>query len=70
MRRKNFEWGVGKYYFTIKTQPNNITIYRKSKEAALLACQHYIELGKEVEWLGRWDGKKFIDLSVGIALGA
>lgn len=53
--------GKGNWYFTIKSIPNNITIYRKSKEAAAETYKKYQRAGKEVEWLGKWDGKKFIE---------
>ncbi len=55
--------GKGKYYFTIKSNPNNITIFRNSKRSAVDAFMKYYRLGKEVEWLGKWDGKKFIENS-------
>ena len=57
--RKNFTMGVGHYYFTIKSVPNNITIYRKTKEAAEQAYLSYVRVGKDCEWLGKWDGKNF-----------
>jgi len=53
--------GKGKYYFTIKSTPNNITMYRKTKKAAIDAYHRYQQLGKECEWLGKWDGKKFTE---------
>ncbi|MCB0570332.1 MAG: hypothetical protein KDC66_11235 [Phaeodactylibacter sp.] len=59
--RKSYTMGEGKYYFTIKAVPNNITIFRKTKNAAIEAFQKYMRAGKEVEWLGKWDGKKFIE---------
>lgn len=59
--RKNFTMGVGKYYFTVKSVPNNITIYRKTKEAAVHSYQQYQKVGKDCEWLGKWDGKKFTE---------
>ena len=61
--KKNFTMGKGKYYFTIKSTPNNITMYRKTKQAAADAFMRYKRLGKEVEWLGKWDGKKFTESS-------
>lgn len=61
--KKNFTMGKDKYYFTIKSTPNNITMYRKSKQAATDAFTRYKRLGKEVEWLGKWDGKKFTESS-------
>jgi hypothetical protein len=57
--RKNYTMGVGNYYFTIKSLPNNITIYRKTREAAEHAYLSYLRVGKDCEWLGKWDGKKF-----------
>lgn len=56
--------GKGKYYFTIKSTPNNITMFRSSKQAAIDAFMRYRQLGKEVEWLGKWDGKNFTESSV------
>ncbi len=61
MRKKNFTMGKDKWYFTIKSIPNNITIYRKTKESAARAFVQYQKAGKEVEWLGKWDGKKFTE---------
>ncbi len=62
--KKNFAMGKGKYYFTIRSTPNNITIYRKTKKAALDAFNRYKALGKDCEWLGQWDGKKFVEASL------
>jgi hypothetical protein len=63
LSKKNFSPGKGKYYFTIKSLPNNITIYRKDKAAAASAYKRYQRAGKEIEWLGKWDGKKFTESS-------
>ncbi len=62
--RKSYTMGKGNYYFTIKAVPSNITIYRKSKTAAAEAFHSYLDAGKEVEWQGKWDGKKFIETSI------
>lgn len=51
--------GKGKYWLTIRSNPNNITLYRKTKDAAILAYQNYRNLGKDCEWHGKWNGKKF-----------
>jgi hypothetical protein len=59
--KKGFNYSKSTYYFTVKAIPNNITIYRKSKEAAVDAYQKYVSLGKETEWLGKWNGKQFIE---------
>lgn len=66
MRRssKGFEYSEGMYYFTIKNHPNNITMHRKDKEMAISTYKHYQEVGKEVVWLGKWNGKNFIEASV------
>ena len=44
--RKKYAMGEGKYYFTIKSVPNNITIFRKSKEAAVSAFKSIKKRGK------------------------
>ena len=63
MRRstKKFDYAEGKYYFTIKTSPSNITMNRTTKEEAHQAFKKYFDLGKTVEWLGKWAGKKFVE---------
>lgn len=58
-RKKGFEFGKGKYYFTIVDFPNNITMHRLDKESASRDFLRYKALGKNVEWLGKWDGKNF-----------
>ncbi len=68
--RKKYAMGKGKYYFTIKSVPNNITIFRKTKAAAVAAFRKYQKAGKEIEWLGKWDGKKFTEDSMPAALKA
>ncbi len=64
MRRKNFEMGTGKYYFNVSSGPQTITIHRTEKESAVRSFQNYIKLGKNAEWLGKWDGKNFSETSV------
>lgn len=64
MARKNFIMGKGYYYFNIKTGQQNITIKREQKENALHSYHKYQELGKRVEWLGKWNGKKFEEKEV------
>lgn len=58
---KNIALGKGKYYFTIKSTPNNITIFRNSRKRAEDAYLNYQKIGKDCEWLGLWNGKKFED---------
>ena len=62
-RKKGFDFAEGIYYFTIASSPRNITLHRKSKQAAVTAFRHYKIVGKEVEWLGQWNGKEFVDSS-------
>ncbi len=69
-QRKGYTMGAGNYYFTIKAVPNNITIFRKTKNAAVDAFQMYQKAGKEVEWLGKWDGKKFVESAPPSAVAA
>ncbi|MCB0557760.1 MAG: hypothetical protein H6573_16795 [Lewinellaceae bacterium] len=68
--RKKYAMGEGKYYFTIKSVPNNITISRKSKEAAVSAFKKYKKAGKEIEWLGKWTGKEFTENNIPTAVSA
>jgi len=53
--------GSGKYYFQVRSGQSMITINRKSKPAAVTTYLHYKRIGKNCEWLGKWNGKKFIE---------
>lgn len=64
MARKNYIMGKGYYYFNIKTGQQNITIKREQKSAAVTSFGKYKSLGKRVEWLGKWNGKKFEEQEV------
>ena len=56
MRRKqSYSYRKDVYCFSI----NNITMFRETKEAAIATYRQYERLGKKVEWLGVWNGKKF-----------
>ncbi len=60
MRKKGFKLAVGHFFFDIKMgYQNTITISRKTKEEASYAYLGYVNQGKECEWLGQWNGKKF-----------
>jgi len=60
MRKKSFDYAKDKYYFNIKTSAQSaITINRTEKREAVLTFMGYKKANKKVEWLGRWDGKKF-----------
>lgn len=58
-RKKSYVYRKDAYYFTVKNSPRDITIFRLSKEDAFLAFQRYQAVGKKMEWLGKWTGKKF-----------
>ena len=66
MRRssKGFDYSEGIYYFTIKNHPSNIIMHRKSKDLAVSTFRHYQDVGKQVIWLGKWDGKNFVEANV------
>lgn len=62
--QKKFDFGEGIYYFNIRNAGHgSITIKRKSKQEAVRTFMDYKHLGKDVEWLGKWDGKKFTETS-------
>lgn len=61
-RKKGFKMTSGHYFFNIKMgYQNTITISRNTKKEAVLAFEGYLKQKKDCEWLGQWDGKKFID---------
>ena len=59
--KKHFTLGKGKYYFNVRSGHANITIKRESKRDAVSTYKAYQKVGKNVEWLGQWNGKKFIE---------
>ncbi len=60
-RSKKFDYGKGKYYFDILNGNSAITISRATKEEAVYALDNYIKIGKNTNWHGVWNGKKFED---------
>ncbi len=62
--KKHFTLGVGNYYFTIRNGGNSIMIKRKKKKEAIHAYESYQKIGKQCEWHGCWDGKKFTESSI------
>ena len=61
-KKKNFTKAVGNYFFDIKMGFNNtVTIRRETKDEAIFAFRSYLKQRKECEWLGKWDGEKFVD---------
>ena len=62
---KKFDFGENIYYFNIRsTGQSSITIKRKNKHQAIQSFLGYKDVGKDVEWLGKWDGKKFTETSL------
>lgn len=64
---KNISLGKDKFYFTIKSTPNNITIFRNTKKSAVDTFLQYQRIGKDCEWLGMWNGKKFVDATTPVS---
>ena len=61
-RKSHYKKAIGSYFFNIKMGYNNtIVISRKNKSDAEYAFENYIKQKKVVEWLGKWEGKKFSD---------
>jgi len=58
-KRKSFNYETGKYYFVIKSIPNDIKLHRLTKAEAVDAFLKYKTVKKRIEWLGVWNGKKF-----------
>ena len=61
MASKKYKLGEGNYYFKVKTGINKIMIKRPNKKQAVRAFLNYKDVGKTVEWLGKWDGKDFTE---------
>jgi len=51
--------GVGKYYFNVLSGPQTVMIHRIERDAAVNMFHTYKKLGRNCEWLGKWNGKKF-----------
>lgn len=61
-RKKGFKKTTGHYFFNIKTgYQNSITISRKTEKEAIYAYDNYLKQRKDCEWLGQWDGEKFVN---------
>ena len=69
-RKKKFDFAEGKYYLTIKSIPNDITLSRNDLDEALNVYQRYVDVGKTVTWHGLWDGKKFVEDEIDNLLAA
>lgn len=67
-KKKNFTMATGTYFFNVKMGfSNSITISRATKKEAEYAYANYLKQRKDCEWLGQWDGKKFIDTEYTVA---
>lgn len=66
MKTKPFTKTVGMFYFNVKTRDMNITIRRETLENARMAFMGYVRQGKQVEWLGKWNGKKFLPVDTSL----
>ncbi|MCB0706329.1 MAG: hypothetical protein KDC34_13515 [Saprospiraceae bacterium] len=60
---KKWTLGVGKYYFNVNSGFQQIIISRNTREEAAHQFFNYKKVGKQCEWLGQWNGKKFEDES-------
>ncbi len=58
---KKFDFAEGKFYFNVQSGHQNVTINRSEQKEAEDTFKSYMKLGKKVEWLGKWNGKKFIE---------
>ena len=62
--------GEGKYYFNVRNGQQSITIMRENKKQAVDAYLSYKQIGKDCEWLGCWNGKKFDESSAPVGNAA
>ena len=60
---KKFEFAKDVYYFNLnKDFGPPITLNRRTQKEAVQAYSRYLRTyAEKCEWLGRWDGKKFIE---------
>ena len=52
------------YYLKIKTPCNSTKIARPTKASAKAAYLYYLDKGREVIWLGKWNGHSFEDTTI------
>jgi len=53
-----------RYYLKIMTPNSSTTITRSTKASAMIAYQYYHDQGREVIWLGKWNGQTFEDTTI------
>jgi hypothetical protein len=63
-KKKEFSKTIGNYFFDVNMGYSSITISRENKEEAVHAYVSYVRQKKQCEWLGKWDGKAFVDTAV------
>ena len=65
-KSKRFEFGKGIYYFVVKKgYRSEIIIKRLSLKKALQAFKYYAKSSAgQTEWLGKWQGEKFVDTNL------
>jgi len=56
------------YYIQVKAASSSTKIVRQSKEAAIAAYHYYLQLGREVVWLGKWNGQFFEDAIIDLVV--
>ena len=61
-KKKGYTMTTGHYFFNVfMGYQRAITISRATKKEAVQAFSDYLKQKKDSEWLGKWDGKKFVD---------
>ena len=68
MKKFKYRLGEGKYYFNIVSGMQTILVSRKERKAAIVAFQKYLSVGKTCEWLGKWNGKDFVESSLPVSV--
>lgn len=63
-KKKAFTKTPGLYFFDVNMGYSSITISRKTRDEAVYAYSNYVKQKKDCEWLGQWDGKKFVDTDI------
>jgi len=65
MRKKAFTMATGHFFFTVKMgYQNDITISRQTQEEAVRTYKMYLKQNKDCQWLGQWNGKKFVKTDI------
>lgn len=60
--KKSYKLLTDYYFFNIKMGPQgNMMVSRETREEALYAFRKYLKQRKDCDWLGRWNGKSFVE---------